>query len=172
MGGTPEKIAGGNSAIGQEIRCEVAAEVLRASGELRLRVFGGSMLPSIWPGDVLLIRRAAPADMEPGGLVLYARNGGFVVHRIVRKNGDMLTTRGDALREDDEPVPFSQALGKVAMIERSGAQFAPREKLKRPDRLLSLLMAYFAPLKAFALHLNSLRLKFDRAQSNRETAPT
>jgi hypothetical protein len=170
MRGTPEKIAGGNSAVGQEIRCEVAAEALRASGELRLRVFGGSMLPSIWPGDVLLIRRAAPADMEPGGLVLCARKGGFVVHRIVRKDEDMLTTRGDALREDDEPVPFNQALGKVAMIERGGAQFAPREKLKLPDRLLSLLMAYFAPLKAFALHLNSLRLKFDRTQSNRETA--
>jgi signal peptidase I len=128
------------------------------------------MLPSIWPGDVLLIRRAAPADMEPGDLVLYAREGGFIAHRIVGKYGDKLTTRGDALRVDDDPIPFSQVLGKIAMIERSGAQFAPKEQLKGPARLLSLAMRYFNPLKALALRLNSLRLKLGRARSDRETA--
>ena len=130
------------------------------------------MVPSLWPSDVLLIRHAAPADMEPGDLVLYARGGSFVIHRIVKKDGDKLTTRGDALRVDDEPVPFSQVLGKVAMIEHSGAQFVPQKTPEGPERLWSLLMRHFAPLKTLALRLNSLRLKLDRARSNRETALT
>lgn len=169
MSDGPEKADPEGSATRQAIRCEVAAEALRASGKLRLRVFGGSMLPSIWPGDVLLVRRAAPADMSPGDLILYAREGDFLVHRIVKKGEDTFTTRGDSLRVNDEPVPFSQALGKVAMIERSGAQFAPKEKLEGPARFLSWLMRYCAPFKAFALRLNSLRRKLDRARGDRET---
>ena len=127
------------------------------------------MLPSIWPGDVLLIRRADPANMELGDLVLYAREKSFVVHRIVRKYGDRLVTRGDALCVDDEPVPFSVVLGKVAMIERRGAQLIPKNKLQGPAEFLSLLVRHFDMLKGLALRLNSLRLKLDRAGISRET---
>src|ERR1017187_7221058 len=169
MRGALEKMAGENSANGQAIRCELAAEALCVSGKLRLRVFGGSMLPSIWPGDVLLILRTPPADIEPGDVVLYAREGGFLAHRIVKKEKDTFTTRGDSLRADDEPVSFRQVLGKIAIIERSGVHFVPKNKLRGPARLLSLLMRYFNPLKTLTLRLNSLRLKLGRALSNRET---
>ena len=37
--------------------CELVAEVVRSFGEVRLKVTGGSMLPAIWPGDVITVRR-------------------------------------------------------------------------------------------------------------------
>jgi len=35
------------------LKCELAGEVLRSSGRLRLKVSGSSMLPVIRPGDTL-----------------------------------------------------------------------------------------------------------------------
>ena len=43
---------------GHALKCELAAESLRLSGRLRLRVTGWSMLPTICPGDTLIIERA------------------------------------------------------------------------------------------------------------------
>ena len=36
------------------LQCELVADVARAFGEVRLRVTGASMLPAIWPGDILV----------------------------------------------------------------------------------------------------------------------
>src|ERR1035441_180619 len=168
MRGALEKMAGENSANGQAIRCELAAEALCVSGKLRLRVFGGSMLPSIWPGDVLLIRRTPLAEMGLGDLILYASDSGFIVHRIVKKDADTFTTRGDSLRVDDQPVPFSRVLGKIAIIERNGVSFAPKDKLRGIEKILSLLIGYFTPLKVLAFRLNALRLKVARTDHNKE----
>ena len=143
-------------------------EALRASGKLRLRVFGGSMLPSIWPGDVLVIQRTPVAGMGLGDLILYASDSGFIVHRIVKKGADSFTTRGDSLRVDDQPVPYGRVLGKIAIIERNGVSFAPKDKLRGIERILSLLIGHLTPLKALALRLNALRLKLDRADHNKE----
>jgi hypothetical protein len=49
-----EEVLGG----AHTVKCELAGEVLASSGTLRLRVRGGNMLPTVSPGDVLLIERA------------------------------------------------------------------------------------------------------------------
>src|SRR6266478_1168478 len=41
-----------------ELKCDLAADVIRRFGVLRLRVNGFSMLPSIWPGDVVSVSGA------------------------------------------------------------------------------------------------------------------
>jgi hypothetical protein len=38
-------------------KCVLAGHLLRSFGTLCLRVTGSSMLPSLWPGDLLLIQR-------------------------------------------------------------------------------------------------------------------
>ena len=43
----------------QSVRCELAAEMLRSSGMLRLRVTGWSMLPTLIQGDLLVFERAS-----------------------------------------------------------------------------------------------------------------
>ena len=56
---------------------DLAAEVIRQFGEVRLRVNGASMLPSVWSGDVLTVRRRSAAELLPGRIVLCYRNGAF-----------------------------------------------------------------------------------------------
>lgn len=97
---------------------DLAAEVIRRFGEMRLRVNGASMLPSVWSGDVLTIRRRSPAELLPGRIVLCYRNGAFVAHRLVGKRGDDLITRGDSHAFADAPFSSDDVLGEVVSIRR------------------------------------------------------
>jgi len=74
------------------LKCDLAAEVLRSSGQLRLRVSGASMLPALWPGDILTVHRHDPTQLRPGDLVLAARNGGLAVHHLLAIHGPLVTT--------------------------------------------------------------------------------
>jgi hypothetical protein len=103
---------------------DLAVEVLRTSGRVRLAARGYSMLPSLWPGDVLTIQASTLAQLVPADLVLYWRDGIFFVHRVVRHTQDdgqvRLITRGDSMPHPDQPVSSQEVLGKVTAVERDG----------------------------------------------------
>jgi len=100
--------------------CELVAEVARRFGEVRLRATGASMMPVVWPGDVLTVRRCDMEELQPGDIVLYQREGKLVAHRITRINGDLLITRGDSVRHDDSPVRKSDVVGQIVSLRRWG----------------------------------------------------
>jgi signal peptidase I len=122
---------------GHALKCELAAESLRVSGRLRLRVTGWSMLPTICPGDTLIIERADARVVSEGDIVLCARENRFVVHRIVARHADAITTQGDAMPQTDPPVPDQDLLGKVASIERNGRCVVPGKKMSLGKRALA-----------------------------------
>jgi len=116
----------GNASI--ESACGLAEEIVRSFGEVRLRVFGTSMAPSILPGDLILIRRASLQEISPGDVVLFLQKGRLFVHRVVDRKvaataecpeESCLITRGDRLRHEDPPVSSSELLGRVVSIERN-----------------------------------------------------
>src|SRR5215469_3672057 len=92
------------------IKCELAAEVLRSSGTLRLRVMGWSMLPTVWPGDTLLVQRVDPTEVPEGDIVLFGRERRLFAHRVVKNRNSALVTRGDSMRTPDPPVDPSEFL--------------------------------------------------------------
>ncbi len=108
------------------LKCDLFAEVTRTFGESRLKVTGSSMLPSVQPGDVLSIRQKSLAELNPGQIVVFHRNGGLVAHRIVEKIGVHLITRGDSLRFHDRPVVEEEVVGQVISILRDGRPVDPR----------------------------------------------
>jgi len=107
---------------------ELLAEAARKFGEIRFKATGDSMLPSVWPGDLLTVRRQSFSEFRRGQIVLYERvageNAQLVAHRIVDCSGDrsgrQLITRGDSLRRNDAPVHEDQILGRVVSISRKG----------------------------------------------------
>jgi hypothetical protein len=117
--------AHGNASI--ELACGLAEEIVRTFGEVRLRVFGTSMVPAILPGDLVSIHQASLLDISQGEVVLYLRSGRLFVHRVVNRGivatagcpaEPCLITRGDRLRHDDPPVFPSEFLGRVSSIVR------------------------------------------------------
>jgi len=160
--------AGSRISDKQTARCAIAAEVLRVSGALSLRVFGGSMLPSIWPGDTLTVHRARASDIHPGKLVLYARDGGLVVHRAVHCSQDALITRGDALKGNDAPVQPGQVLGEVVAIQRGRSRLIPKEQLNRAQKLFRFLLRRSGHLRSLVLRLYSLWQAMNHSQPSPE----
>lgn len=109
-------------------RLELAAEVLHRFGEVRFIAHGSSMVPSIYPGDLLTIRSDSVADARRGEIVLFLLGGRPYVHRVTRKwperNRIAFATRGDALPKEDPSVDATQLLGRVIAIQRRGKSVA------------------------------------------------
>jgi len=125
-------------------KCALAAEVLRSSGKLRLRVMGWSMLPAVWPGDTLLIERVDSGEFSEGDIVLFGRDRRFFAHRVVTRNGkpgsSRILTRGDAMPRPDPPISDSDVLGKVAGIVRKGKCFRPSKTPRLSGRAVAALV--------------------------------
>lgn len=141
-----------------ELACGLAEEVVRTFGGVRLRVSGTSMVPSILPGDFVSIHQARLHDISPGEVVVFSRNGRFVVHRVVDRKvkagadspeETCLITRGDRLRHNDTPISSLELLGRVVSIERdsrkvellsTGSNRPIARLLRASDRLTCLYL--------------------------------
>ena len=99
-------------------------EVVHRFGVVRLRAAGSSMLPSIWPGDVLTVCRAEIGALQAGDVALFTREGRLFAHRVVGhivSDGRVhLSTRGDTVPASDGPVSASELLGVVVAVSRNG----------------------------------------------------
>lgn len=120
------------------LKCELAAEVLRFCGTLRLPVVGTSMLPAIWPGDTLFIENAPTTGVSEGDIVLFGRNGRLFAHRVVQKLAELrLLTCGDTTPRPDPVVDPQELLGIVSLIVRNGKHMAPRRKRRISERAIA-----------------------------------
>ncbi len=119
-----------------DTRLDLAAEVLHRFGEVRFIAHGSSMVPSIYPGDLLTVRSHAAAEARRGEIVFFLLGGRPFVHRVMRKwperNRIAFATRGDALPKEDPSVDASQLLGRVTAIQRRGIYVTI---VARPGRL-------------------------------------
>jgi len=113
------------SAVGSEL----VADIGRDFGEVCLRVTGSSMIPAIWPGDVVTVRRCEIAALQRGQIVLSRREGKLVAHRIVWIGGDSFITRGDSLLHDDPPLEASEIVGAVVSIVRNCRRVRLRQSI-------------------------------------------
>jgi hypothetical protein len=115
------------------LKCELAAQVLRSFGKLRLEVTGLSMLPSVWPGDILFLDRRDMSAIAEGDIVLFARQGKLVAHRVLCRafvdDQPHAITRGDSMLSPDDPVSPAELLGSVRYILRAGEYVKPGEDL-------------------------------------------
>jgi len=132
----PEILLSGDRAVEAEQQtaadragCEIMAQALREGRDIRLRVTGSSMLPSIWPHDMLRIRAAGNSQPSIGEIILYARDGRLIAHRVVRRPDPGIArfeTRGDALPACDAPVVQAEILGFVTAIVRGSREVPVR----------------------------------------------
>lgn len=109
------------------IEMALAEEVLKSYGRLRIMARGSSMIPTIFPGDILFVERDPLARLQPGHVVLASRGGRFFAHRVARLTAlggaPRVITRGDALKEDDPAFLHDEILGRVVAVVRGQRQF-------------------------------------------------
>jgi peptidase S24-like protein len=141
----------------------LAAEMLRHHGSVQLKAWGTSMLPSLWPGDLLTIQTTAPDEVVPGDIVLVLRYNRFFIHRLVAsrraKECNLLITRGDALPQNDLPVPASSLLGRVASVRRGKRCLAPSRRVSPLDSALARILCRWDHFRSLALRMHAAHMQ-------------
>jgi ribosomal protein L35AE/L33A len=104
------------------------------------------MLPFIWDGDLVLVSPADGSEILVGDVICYRTPPGrLVLHRVIRRDGERLVVKGDAL-DFTELVPPGQVLGKVMAIERRGRLWRLARWQNRAFVLLSPVLPRLLPL--------------------------
>jgi len=144
------------------VKCELASEVLRSSGTLRLRVMGWSMLPAIWPGDTLVVERVESDPISAGDIVLYSRDRRLFAHRVVGKAVEDagILTRGDALPQADPPVAERDLLGRIRFILRNGKCVEPAKTRHFSHRAVAALVRNSEIAARVVVGVHGMRRKF------------
>lgn len=142
-------------------RSALAADALRQSGRLRLRVHGQSMLPTLWPGDVVEIASCSMGDVRSHEIVLAEREGRLFLHRFVAPCAPSgFRLRGDSKPGCDPQYPPEALLGRL--VRRRGERRGLSSAKVLPatvSRALGVLLCYCGVARRIALKLQSRRRK-------------
>ncbi len=139
------------------------ADTLHGRGGLRrvvrLRAHGESMLPALWPGDVVEIESCSLEDVRPGEIVLARRDGRLFLHRLVRHRFvapatlDGFLLHGDSVPGPDPLYPPEALLGRLVRRRGLGANRLGAKL----SRALGILLCRCGIVRRLALKLHSLR---------------
>ena len=144
------------------VRSALVADTLRCGGYLRVRgeIRGESMLPTLWPGNVVEIESCSLEDARPGEIVLALREDRLVLHRLVAPcTADGFVLRGDCVPGPDPQYPPEALLGRL--VRSAGEGRAVSALALRPglgvmwSRALGMLLCHCGVARRLALKLHS-----------------
>jgi signal peptidase I len=149
----------------------LAAETLRDCGKVRLELRGTSMLPSLWPGDLLTIQSVAHDEIVAGDIVLVLRDNRFFVHRVIESQQvqDCISwiTRGDAVLHNDPPVAGSELLGRVVGIHRRNRVFVPSRRVSMFHSSLAWMLCRSDQFRNLILRIHAAYWQAGRTRPGR-----
>ena len=165
--------------IGNAERSALVADALRLSGRLRLQVHGESMLPALWPGDVVEIASCSLEDVRPGEIVLARRDGRLFLHRLVSTcKPDGFLLRGDSMPGSDPQFPAEALLGRLVSkagerrgVSGFGVKWSGVNWFGvKWSRALGMVLCHCGVARRLALKLHSRRKASPREFRNPEQA--
>ena len=149
-----------DTAAALKTRCELAAEVLRSFGSLRFAATGWSMLPTVWPGDTLVVERVTQDQVHVGDVVLVGREGRLCAHRVVSiaegRGSAHWITQGDAMPAPDRAVIGSELLGRVAYLIRAEKCIAVPAELSVVENLIAKIVRRSFPAARALVYLHRM----------------
>ena len=81
-----------------------------------LTVISQSMYPALNRGDLILVKEVTLEEIQGGTVVVFRHKGGLAVHRVVKIEGETITTKGDANPKEDNPITYDDIVGRVPTI--------------------------------------------------------
>jgi hypothetical protein len=151
------------------VRSALVAEVLRRHDRPRVRgqIQGESMLPALWPGDVVEIESCSLEELRAGEIVLAQRDERLVLHRLIGDRGpNRFVLRGDCVRSADPEYTADALLGRLVrrgIEQRNATVPAKRRALiaqwfgAKWSRAVGISFCYCSLARRLALKLHSRR---------------
>ena len=114
-------------------------------GYSMLRVITGSMVPTINPNDVVVIKELEDDEYQVGMIVAFYDNPTDslpTLHRVIERNGNTIITQGDAeVNTGKEEMDVSEVLGAEVLTIRKFGKFV--EYVQKPVGTLTIIVAGF-----------------------------
>lgn len=118
-------------------------EQLLAEGkQVQLTPVGNSMLPFIH-GEVDSVVLRRPASLRVGDIALALYQGRYVLHRVIRVEGDTVVMMGDGIVKETEKVEKSAVLAIVIEIVKANGRH------RKPTR--GRLWRFLLPVRRYLL---------------------
>jgi hypothetical protein len=162
-------------------RSALVAEALvlsvRFGRTMRLRVFGESMLPTLWPGDVVEIESCSLENVQAGEIVLAQRDDRLVMHRLLAHCGqNNFLLRGDSVACPDPPFPSKALLGRLVRRADEGRGLTPSGLHPgfgaKWSRAVGMVLCHWGLARRVALKVHSRRKASARGFSAAESTAT
>jgi len=77
----------------------------------------GSMSGILEIGDIIIVDLTK--DVKENEIITYEKEGNLITHRIIKKDGEKIITKGDANNAEDEAITLSEVIGKVVYVFRN-----------------------------------------------------
>ena len=113
-----------NLVMPNEVLLEEAGRLLEEGREVCFTPLGNSMLPFIRGGKDSVRLRKNP-DVAVGDIVLVRLPGRYVLHRVIRRDGEQLVLMGDGNVSGTEPCSLADVIGTVTAIVRGDRTIQP-----------------------------------------------
>ena len=165
----PETTTSSPSASWNAERSSLVTDTLRGIGRegfdrprnIRMRVYGESMLPALYPGDIVEIAPCAPHEVIKGEIVLATREGRFFLHRLLAPcQPDGFLLRGDSMPGVDPLFPLEALLGRLVRRTESSRGISSSAFALRPgwsarfSRALGVLFCHVSVARRIALRIH------------------
>jgi len=82
-------------------------------------ITSGSMWPVLKTNDLILMKGVEPADVQIGQIIIFRHEGGFTIHRLIRKEKGKFVTKGDANGVEDNPIDPKDVIGRAVYIGKN-----------------------------------------------------
>jgi hypothetical protein len=148
--------------VNSPLKIELVRLALNSNKNAYITLDGSCMRPFLKGSDILEIKRFECGQLKIGDIVAIENSGSesrIIVHRIIRKRGEILVTKGDTCLKSDNPADFSRLLGKVVSFERNGR----KTLIKDWHGTFGFLLGYLR-LSWFWFFLGRLSLRVKKAR--------
>lgn len=112
----------GEKDLSSKAFAELLTAVLNKDCSFRFKAKGFSMHPFIKDDDVITVSPLNKRKLSLGDIIAayHVSNDTFMVHRLVKKNGNYYSLKGDNNPEADDILRINELIGRVTHIERDG----------------------------------------------------
>lgn len=117
---------------------------------------GVSMYPLIRGGkDKIVLSPCSPGELRPMDVVLFRYRGQHLLHRIIRRDGDLLTIKGDGSYVAMEVCNVFDVIGRVQAVIRPSGKEIPvvSWKWKLPSFIWNKMGILRNPILKFLHHM-------------------
>jgi signal peptidase I len=128
-------------------------EVIERDEDVPLKTFGMSMVPFIYGGDWVVVRRVNAEKVRLGDVVIYQAGNVVVAHRVIRRREQnsqvYFTVKGDAHLAAEGETTAGEIVAKVVALQKAGQRIdLDRPRWRLANRLIALCSAWVDSLCA------------------------